>query len=387
LPYCVPESELTVFSNERVYGGDAAARRQPPSPIEPAMKFSFNSFFDGANGAVRARTIAIYAILLAGNALAWLCAWTLFFDKPTLFGAAVLAYVLGLRHAVDADHLAAIDNVVRKLVQEGRKPISTGFFFSLGHSTVVALAVLAIATTATALHDRFGAFMSVGGVIGRALSAALLLAIGFANLIVLSQIWKTFAQARGEPLAMHHAGIEGPGGGILARLCGPLFRTISHPWHMYPLGFLFGLGFDTASEVGLLGISASQSGDGQSPWSILVFPALFAAGMTFIDTTDGLLMVRAYGWALVNPMRKLWYNFTITSASIAVAIFIGSIQMVGLLVDNGGLEGTLWQTVADLGNDITSFGFAIIGIVVVTWSLSAAVYRWQRLGVATVNAG
>jgi high-affinity nickel-transport protein len=349
------------------------------------MKISSNFVLDGFDAAVRARAIAIYAILLAGNALAWLCAWTLFSDEPALFGAAVLAYVLGLRHAVDADHIAAIDNVVRKLVQEGQKPVSTGFFFSLGHSTVVVLAVLAVATTAAALHDRFGAFLSIGGAIGKLLSAALLLAIGFANLIVLSQIWKAFRRARVEPLAMKDVDTLGPPGGILARLCAPIFRTISHSWRMYPLGFLFGLSFDTATEVSLLGISASQSGDGHSIWSILVFPALFAAGMTLIDTTDGILMLRAYGWALVNPTRKLWYNFTMTFASIAVAVVIGSIQMVGLLVDRAGLEGALWQAIAGLGNDFTTFGFVIVGVFVATWSLSAFICRWQRFGVAAAT--
>jgi high-affinity nickel-transport protein len=350
------------------------------------MKLSFDSAMERSERVARAKTIAVYVILLAGNALAWLCAWTLFSDQPTLFGAAVLAYVLGLRHAVDADHVAAIDNVVRKLVQEGRKPISTGFFFSLGHSTVVVLAVLAVATTATALHDRFGAFLSIGGAVGKTVSAALLLAIGVANLIVLGQIWKTVQRARGEPVAAHFADILGPAGGILARLCGPIFRTISKSWHMYPLGFVFGLGFDTATEVGLLGLSASQSGDSQSLWSILVFPALFAASMTLVDTTDGLLMMRAYGWALVNPMRKLWYNFTMTFASIAVAILIASIQIIGLLVDNAGLEGAPWRVIAGLGNDFTTFGFVIVGVFVVTWTLSAFVYRWQRFGVAAVNA-
>ncbi len=344
----------------------------------------YNSVFGGL-GSARAKTIVIYATLVAGNALAWVCAWTLFSDKPALFGAAILAYVLGLRHAVDADHIAAIDNVVRKLVQDGQKPISAGFFFSLGHSTVVVLAVLAIAFMATAVHDRLGAFISIGGAIGKTVSAALLLAIGSANLIVLGQIWKAFQRAPHEPLAIHEADTLRPPGGILTRLCSPIFRAISKPWHMYPLGFLFGLGFDTTTEVSLLGISASQSGDGQLLWSILVFPALFAAGMTLIDTTDSFLMVRAYGWALVNPVCKLWYNFTMTFTSIAVAIFVGGIQIVGLLVDNAGLEGRLWRSIAGLGNDFTTFGFTIVGVFVAAWILSAFVYRCRRIGIATTR--
>jgi nickel/cobalt transporter (NiCoT) family protein len=350
------------------------------------MKLPFNLALDDSGGVVRARAIAIYLILVAGNALAWLWAWTMFSNEPTLLGAAVLAYVMGLRHAVDIDHLAAIDNVVRKLVQEGQKPLCTGLFFALGHSTVVALAVLAIATMATALQDQFETFRVVGGAIGKTVSAALLLAIGFANLVVLNQIWKGFQRAGSEPRNVSPADIPALSGGILARLCAPIFRTIHNSWRMYPLGFLFGLGFDTSTEVGLLGISASQSGAGHLISSILVFPALFAAGMTLVDTTDGILMVRAYGWALVDPMRKLWYNFTMTFASIAMAVLIASIQIVGLLVDKAGLEGPLWRAIAGLGGDFTTFGFLVVGVFVAAWLLSALVYRWQRFGIAAVNA-
>jgi high-affinity nickel-transport protein len=366
-------------------GIDPPLLRIGPRMKPSSMKPSFDFMSDTSKGVVRTRAVAIYAILLAGNALAWLCAWFCFSTEPTLMGAAILAYVLGLRHAVDADHIAAIDNVVRKLVQDGQKPVSTGFFFSLGHSTVVVLAVLAVATTATALHDRFEAFMSVGGVIGKAVSAALLLIVGLANLIVLRQIWQASNCTRVEPYATHRADIASSGG-FLVRLYAPVFRAISKSWHMYPLGFLFGLSFDTSSEVALLGISASQSGHGLSTWSILVFPALFAAGMTLLDTTDGLLMVRAYGWALINPKRKLWYNFAMTFASIAVAVFIGSIQIVGVLVDNAGLTGTLWLTIADLGNDFTTFGFAIIALFVATWLLSALLYRSQQFDTVAIHA-
>jgi nickel/cobalt transporter (NiCoT) family protein len=347
------------------------------------MKSSFNLALGDA-GVMRARAISIYLILLAGNALAWLWAWTLFSDQPALFGAAVLAYVLGFRHAVDIDHLAAIDNVVRKLVQEGQKPLCTGLFFSLGHSTVVLLAVVAVATMATALQDQFETFKAVGGAIGKIVSAALLLAIGLANLIVLRQIWKSLQRTGGEPRS--HADMAGLSGGILARLCAPIFRTIHNSWRMFPLGFLFGLSFDTSTEVSVLGISASQSGGPHLIWSILVFPALFAAGLTLVDTTDGILMVRAYGWALVDPMRKLWYNFTMTFASIAMALFIGSIQIIGLLVEKIGLEGRFWRAIAGLGGDFTTFGFLVVGVFAAAWLLSAFVYRRQRFGMAVANA-
>lgn len=344
------------------------------------MKIRSKCLSDNAAPIAATRTFAICAVLVGANGLSWLWAWIMFSNKPPLMGAAVLAYVLGMRHAFDADHIAAIDNVVRKLVQEGQKPIATGFFFSLGHSTVVLLAVLGIAATANILQDQFAAIRSVGSVFGKAISALLLIVIGCANLVVLGKLWCALQQNTirgGDPL--------GPPGGVLARICGPIFRTISHSWQMFPLGFLFGLSFDTATEVSLLGISASQSGPDHSVWSVLVFPALFASSMTLIDTTDGVLMAKAYGWALIDPVRKLWYNFAMTFASIAVATFIGSVQIVGLLVEKAGLEGSLWRGIASLGDDLTTFGFVIVGVFVVTWLLSAMIYRFVRLRLAVIK--
>ena len=167
------------------------------------------------------------------------------------------------------------------------------------------------------------------------------------------------------------------GGGLLARLFRPLFRTVSASWHMYPLGFLFGLGFDTATEIGLLGISAAQAAQGLSLWSTLVFPALFTAGMALVDTTDSVLMVGAYGWAFVNPLRKLWYNLTITAVSVLVALLVGGLEALGLLADKLGLEGGFWSVVGDLNGDLANFGFVVIGVFVAAWVVSALVYRWK----------
>jgi len=332
----------------------------------------------GGKSSARAKLVPMYALIAVANCVSWLSAWMLFSGQSTLMSAAVLAYILGLRHAVDADHIAAIDNVVRRLVQNGQKPVATGFFFSLGHSTVVLLAVIAIAVTASALQDQFAAFREVSEIIGRVISALLLLIIGCANLVVMAQLWKALRSPAGPVVGTDDASLLGSPGGLLTRICTPIFRTISHSWRMFPLGFLFGLSFETATEVGLLGISASQASQDQSAWSILVFPALFASSMTLVDTTDGVLMAQAYGWALINPVRKLWYNFSMTSASVAVAIFIAAVQFVGLLVDKAGLEGRVWQAIAGFGEDLTAFGFAIIGIFIGTWIMFAAVYSWRR---------
>jgi nickel/cobalt transporter (NiCoT) family protein len=326
-----------------------------------------------------AKTAALYAVLVTANAIAWLWAWLLFADRPALLGTALLAYILGIRHAVDADHIAAIDNVVRKLMQDGKRPLGAGFFFALGHSTVVILASAAIALTATAFQDRIQAFKSLGGGIGTAVSASFLLGIGLINVIVLRGVWRTFRRARrGERLEASALQEALPGGAFIARVCGPLFRAISRSWHMYPLGLLFGLGFDTATEIGLLGISAPQAAQGLPVWSILVFPALFTAGMALIDTTDSILMVEAYGWAFINPIRKLWYNLTLTAASIAVAIFIGGVEAAGLIAGKFALEGPLWKAIADLNGDLTNFGFIVIGVFATSWICSVLIYRWKR---------
>jgi high-affinity nickel-transport protein len=298
-----------------------------------------------------------------------------------LLGTALLAYIFGLRHAVDADHIAAIDNVVRKQMQEGNRPHSVGLFFSLGHSTVVVLATLAIAAGATTLQGRFELFRDIGGVIGTSISTLFLLAIAIANVAILRSVWWSFQRVRhGGRLEADQLDLILSGQGVLTRRLRPLFRMITKSWHMYPLGFLFGLGFDTATEIGVLGISALQASQEMSPLSILVFPALFTAGMMLVDTTDGVLMVGAYGWAFVNPIRKLWYNLTITAVSVLVAVLIGGIEALGLLAAKFNLVGTFWMAVGALNHDLESFGFLVIGSFVACWIVSALIYRWKRFG-------
>jgi high-affinity nickel-transport protein len=321
-----------------------------------------------------------YGLLVAANIAAWIWALVAFADRPVLLGTAFLAYMFGLRHAFDADHIAAIDNAVRKLIQDHKSPYSVGFFFSLGHSTVVILASTAIAASAAAMQSKVAAFQNVGGLIGTSVSALFLVAIAIANLFVLKSIWSAFGRARrGEKIIDEDIDTFLAGRGLLARVFRPMFRLISQSWHMYPIGFLFGLGFDTATEIGVLGISATQAAKGISFWTVLIFPALFTAAMSLMDTTDSVLMTGVYGWAFINPMRKLWYNLTITAASVVVALFIGGVEALTLIGDKLGLEGAFWNIISGLNNNLANLGFAVVGIFIASWIVSALIYRVKNL--------
>ncbi len=336
--------------------------------------------FDDGAGDLRGRIVAIYALLATANIAVWLWAVYLFHDQPVLFGTALLAYGFGLRHAVDADHIAAIDNVVRKLMQARKQSVCVGFYFALGHSAVVILATAAIAASTTALASRFDGFRAVGGVIGTLISTLFLFIIAALNIAVVAGIWRAFRHVRnGGTFAEQDFDLLLNSRGLLARMLRPAFRFVSSSWHMFPLGFLFGLGFDTATEVGLLGISATQAAQGLSVWSIMVFPALFAAGMSLIDTTDGVLMLGAYNWAFTKPIRKLYYNLIITSVSVAVALLVGGIEGLGLIGDQFGLSGGFWTGIGRLNDHFNGLGLAVIGVFILAWAGSVVVYRYTGL--------
>src|SRR5262249_31398160 len=304
-----------------------------------------------------------------------------FNDFPVLLGTATLAYALGLRHGFDADHIAAIDNVTRKLMQEEKRPVAVGLFFSLGHSTIVVALSIIIALTTAALQDKFDTFKTVGGVIGTSVSALFLLAIAVANVLVLMSIYGAFHSVkRGVPFVEEDIDLALAKRGLLGRLFRRFFKIVQRSWEMYPLGLLFGLGFDTATEIGLLGISAAQASHGLSIWSILVFPALFTAGMTLVDTTDSILMLRAYGWAFVKPIRKLYYNLTITAVSVVVAVLIGGLEALNLIGDRLGPSeaGGFWNTIGELNDDFGMLGFLIVGIFMLAWFISYVIYRVNR---------
>jgi nickel/cobalt transporter (NiCoT) family protein len=345
----------------------------------PARPFSLWRMFDDAPSSVRAKILAIYGTLLLFNAGAWFWAAVAFHHFPLLLGTALLAYSFGLRHAVDADHIAAIDNVTRKLMQEGKRPVAVGFMFSLGHSTIVVLGSAAIAASALALQHRIDAARNIGGVIGTLVSSLFLFGIAIVNIIVLASIYRAFVRVRGgAPYVEEDFDLLLANRGFLARLFRPMFAMIRRSWHMYPLGILFGLGFDTATEIGLLGISAAEASQGLPLWSILAFPALFAAGMSLIDTTDNILMLGAYGWAFIKPIRKLYYNLTITSVSVVVALIVGGIEALGLLAGQFGWSGAFWELVLKLNGNFGTLGYFIIGIFALSWIVSIAIYKWRR---------
>lgn len=334
-------------------------------------------FGDSSTG-VRTRIFGIYGVLLALNIGAWLWAFLAFHDHPVLLGTSLLAYGFGLRHAVDADHIAAIDNVTRKLMQENKRPVAVGFFFSMGHSSVVVLASLLVALATSAMEGRFERFRAVGGVIGTSVSAAFLLVIALMNLIILRSIYRAWRHVRqGGRYVDEDFDLLLASRGFLARIFRPLFALVSRSWHLYPLGFLFGLGFDTATEIALLGISATQASAGLSPWSIMVFPLLFSAGMSLVDTLDGHLMLGAYGWAYMKPIRKIYYNMTITLVSVIVAVVIGSIEALGLLSDRLNLQGPVWDFVEQLNGHFGTLGYIIVGIFVASWVVSVLLYRFK----------
>lgn len=328
------------------------------------------------NATLRGRLLGIYALLIVANLAAWAWAFATFRGHPVMLGTALLAYSFGLRHAVDADHIAAIDNVTRKLMQEGKRPVGVGFWFSIGHSLIVVLAAVAIAVTTS----HFDSLRSVGGIVSTSVSTLFLFALAAMNIVILAGIWKTFHHVRrGGKFHDQDLDVLLNSRGLLAPLFRPLFRLITQSWQMLPLGFLFGLGFDTATEVALLGISATQAGQGMSIWSIMVFPALFAAGMSLVDTSDGVLMLGAYNWAFVRPMRKLYYNLVITAVSVVVAVLIGGIEGLGLIGDQLGLEGWFWNAIGALNDNFNGLGFAIIGVFILAWVVSLLIYRYARL--------
>lgn len=339
------------------------------------MTSLFDSLFRTGPTGVRGRTAGVYALLLVANAAAWLWAFVLFREQPILLGTALIAYGFGLRHAVDPDHIAAIDNVTRKLMQEGQRPVTVGLWFAVGHSVVVALGAGVIALASAAMQGGFQEFRQVGGVISTGVSALFLFVIAGINLVVLRSVYRSFRGVRrGEAYVEEDFNTLLNSRGLLARLFRPMFRLVTRSWHMLPLGFLFGLGFDTATEISLLGIAATEAARGVSLSAIMVFPALFAAGMALIDTTDGVLMLHAYDWAFVKPIRKLYYNLTITLVSVVVAFAIGGIEALGLLGGKLQLAGWFWEGIGALNENFNTLGFVIIGVFVASWAASVAFY-------------
>ena len=351
----------------------------PPARAAGASRPRLRTLFDDAAGNLRGKVIGIYGLLFVFNAGAWLWAAIAFRHYPLLLGTALLAYSFGLRHAVDADHIAAIDNVTRKLMQEGKRPVAVGLMFSLGHSTIVVIGSVLIAAAALALQHHMDAARSIGGLIGTLVSSLFLFAIAIVNIVVLASIYRAFVRVRaGAPYVDEDFDLLLANRGFLARLFRPMFAIIRRSWHMYPLGVLFGLGFDTATEIGLLGISAAEASRGLPLGSILVFPILFAAGMSLIDTTDNILMLGAYGWAFIKPVRKLYYNLTITFVSVLVALIVGGIEALSLVASQLHLTGSFFAAILRLNSSFGTLGYLIVGLFALSWIVSIAIYKWRR---------
>jgi nickel/cobalt transporter (NiCoT) family protein len=337
---------------------------------------TIQSAFNDQNKGLRGKIIGMYALLAILNIGLWIVAIVTFHNYPVLLGTAFLAYSFGLRHAVDADHIAAIDNVTRKLMQQGKRPVGVGLFFSLGHSTIVFGLSAVVAATAVAIKDRFNSIENFGNIAGTLISALFLLAIAIMNVVILVSVVDTFKRVKaGGVYDEEDLNLLLTKRGFFSRIFRGLFRLIDHSWQMYLVGFLFGLGFDTATEVGLLGISAAEASKGLPIWSIMVFPSLFAAGMALIDATDSVLMLGAYGWAFARPIRKLYYNITITTVSVIIAVVVGGIETLGLVQGELNLTGAFWDAIASLNNNFGVLGYVIIGIFMVSWIVSIVHYK------------
>jgi high-affinity nickel-transport protein len=303
-------------------------------------------------------------------------------SHPGFFWLGGVAYTLGLRHAFDADHISAIDNTTRKLLQNGKKPVGVGFFFSLGHSTVVfviAVALgLAVRWIVQGVVSDSGELRTIGAAVGTLVSGGFLVLIGILNLLVLFDIVRVYRKMRRGEYDRDGLEHDLTAGGLMTRMFGRLFRLIEHSWQMYPIGFLFGLGFDTASEVTFLAVSAGAAAQGLPFAAIISLPLIFAAGMSLMDTMDGAFMSKAYSWAFASPIRKVFYNLTVTSLSVFVALFVGVVELVQILVQVLGLRGGVFDAIAKF-NFLGMAGYVIVAAFVVTWAAALVIYKVRRI--------
>jgi high-affinity nickel-transport protein len=322
-------------------------------------------------GGVGLLHIAGWGLLLAAAA-----------GQPTILALGGLAYTFGLRHAFDADHISAIDNTTRKLLQDGRKPVGVGFFFSLGHSTVVFLVAAALGLAVKWIVDGVvgggGQLKVIGGEVSTIVSGGFLILIGVINLLVLIDIIRVYRRLKAGGYDGSSLELDLTAGGMMSRIFGRLFRVIRHSWQMYPIGFLFGLGFDTASEVAILAISAGAAAKGVPFVAVIALPLIFAAGMSLMDTADGAFMAKAYSWAFTSPIRKVFYNLTMTSLSVFVALFVGVVELLQVVIQRYDLKGGVFGAIAafDL---VGRAGYFIVAAFVVAWAAALLIYKVRRI--------
>lgn len=364
----------------------------PPRTVDPAMAAKGTSSWHRARASMTRQEWAnlggMAAFIVALHLIGWLTLVVIVAPEHYRLGSAtfgvgmgVTAYTLGMRHAFDADHIAAIDNTTRKLMSEGQRPLSVGFWFSLGHSSVVFALTFLLSLGVKALtgpvRNDESRLHDVTGWIGTTVSGTFLYVIAVINLVILAGIWKVFREMRSGSFDEEALERQLNNRGFMNRLLGRLMKSITKPWQMYPLGVLFGLGFDTATEVALLVLAGSGAVSGLPWYAILCLPVLFAAGMSLLDTIDGSFMNFAYGWAFSKPVRKVYYNLMITGLSVAVALIIGTVELLGLIAEKADLHGPFWDWVSGL--DLNVIGYAVVGLFFATWAVALLVWKVARI--------
>lgn len=331
----------------------------------------------GLSTSERLRISAIYLALIILT-IAGLAASVIIGQLSALLaGLGVLAFTFGLRHGVDADHIVAIDNTTRKLLQEGKRPLTVGTWFSLGHSTVVVGLILSLIFATNAVKHQIPALQTGGAIIGTTISGIFLFLIGLINVIIVLGIYRVFTAMKNGRMNETELDNLLEKRGFLNRYFKGLFKIVKEPWQIYPIGVLFGLGFDTASEIALIAISVGVGVSATVPiWMVLILPFMFTCGMVLVDTTDGIAMLTAYGWAFLKPIRKIYYNLTVTAISVAVAFAIGGVELLQVFSNELRLGGPFWKWLGTL--DFETLGYGIIGIFIISWILSVAFWKYKR---------
>ena len=331
----------------------------------------------GLSNHEKAKIVLVYSLIGATTALGFLASSIVGRISVLLAGVGLVAYVFGLRHAVDADHIAAIDNTTRKLIQDKQSPFTVGMWFSLGHSVTIVVLVVTLILATREVIGHIPLIETEGTIIGTITSAVFLLILGIVNMVIVVDTYSIFKDARVGRVNQNELDRLLDNRGFLNRYLRPLFKIVKRPWQIFPIGALFGLGFDTATEVALIAISVGIGVSSAVPiWMILVLPLMFTCGMVLVDTTDGVTMRLAYGWAFLNPIRKIYYNLTVTVISVLVALAIGGAEVLQVATTELKLTGGFWTWLGEL--DFETMGFAIIVIFVASWFTSVVIWKYKR---------
>ena len=351
----------------------------PTAPSNPSMALASST--GSAVLTVREKVLiaAVYVVIAIATTVGFLLLLVVARSYALFLPLGVLSFTLGLRHGVDADHISAIDNTTRKLLQQDQRPLTVGTWFSLGHSTIVIGMIVALVVAFDFVNHTYGTFAAVGSLLGTVVSGAFLWIIGLINLVIVLEIYRIFQGLRAGRLSEESLEEQLNKRGFMNRYFGRLFRVVNRPWQMYPVGVLFGLGFDTASEVTVIALTLGLS-TGVAPvpvWTALLMPLLFTCGMVAVDTTDGIAMRYAYGWAFLKPIRKVYYNLTITIISVLVAFVIGTLEVLTVIAAELGLSGPVWGNLNSVNGESAwqYVGFGIIALFVGTWLVAMAIYR------------